>query len=116
MKDTSIHWQMRTCPVCGKEFLPAGQHSWIIGNNFSKQELVCTYSCMRKWEKNPKKRSRVCENGRRVKVRVVETGEVFNSISECARKLKTSTCSIHYSIYYGRTARGLHVERLDDND
>lgn len=115
MKQSVTPWVMRTCPVCGKEFLPAGQHSWKIGNSFSKQELVCTYSCMRKWEKNPKKRSRVCENGNKIKVRVIETGEVFDSITKCAKKLKTSTSSIHHCIYNGRTARGLHVEKVKED-
>lgn len=41
---------MRTCPICGKRFLPAPQHSWKINGKHGGGELVCRYSCMRKWE------------------------------------------------------------------
>ena len=55
MKDCYTPWlTMRTCPICGKEFLPASHHAWIIGDANWRQELVCTYSCMRKWENMPK--------------------------------------------------------------
>lgn len=55
MKECYTPWStMRTCPICGKEFLPAPQHGWKIGDVSWRQELVCTYSCMRKWEKMPK--------------------------------------------------------------
>lgn len=46
--------RMKTCPVCGKRFLPAPQHAWQIGYESEierNRNLVCTYSCMRKWEK-----------------------------------------------------------------
>lgn len=43
------------CPICGKKFVPAAQHMWKIGGwgNISgeRREVVCSYSCMRKWEK-----------------------------------------------------------------
>lgn len=54
MGEGSTFWVMRTCPICGKEFLPAAQHSWKIGNHEWRKELVCSYTCMRKWEKDPK--------------------------------------------------------------
>jgi hypothetical protein len=53
--------RMRTCPICKKRFLPAPQHAWKIGNqrdfvdtdDVGKDgKLVCTYTCMRVWEKN----------------------------------------------------------------
>ena len=115
MKPNARPWVMRTCPLCGKEFLPAGMHSWTIGNNSMTQELVCSYTCMRKWEKNPKRKNDY-SIGKKVKVRVIETGEVFDSIKQCAAKLRTSTSSIHNCIYKGRTSRGFHIEKVDEDD
>lgn len=47
--------QTETCPICGKNFVPAVEHMWKIGGwgNISgmRTERVCSYSCMRKWEK-----------------------------------------------------------------
>jgi hypothetical protein len=40
----------KKCPVCGKKFHPMPDHALRIGGEDSRQ-LVCTYSCMRKWEK-----------------------------------------------------------------
>lgn len=43
------------CPICGKKFISAADHMWKIGGwgNISgiHTERVCSYSCMRKWEK-----------------------------------------------------------------
>lgn len=41
------------CPICGKKFIPAPEHAWGIGNwgGDTRDELVCSYTCMRKWEK-----------------------------------------------------------------
>ena len=48
----TVHLQIETaeCPVCGKMFTPAPEHALKIGEAFSS-EKVCSYSCMRKWEK-----------------------------------------------------------------
>ena len=52
--------RMRTCPICKKRFLPAPEHAWRIGgrvdfvnNDYVGRDnpLVCTYTCMRVWEK-----------------------------------------------------------------
>ena len=44
------------CPECGKMFRPAVQHSYYAGGNKSK--LVCSYRCMREWDKkHPTKRN-----------------------------------------------------------
>lgn len=54
----STESRMHTCPVCGKKFLPAPEHAWKIGYESEaerNQNLVCTYSCMRKWEKEREK-------------------------------------------------------------
>lgn len=40
----------RACPVCGKKFSPLPDHALKIGKEGSRR-LVCSYSCMRKWEK-----------------------------------------------------------------
>lgn len=64
-----LHNGLVTCPICGKKFIPAPEHAWKIGkinlfkNENSNQEdrnkLVCTYSCMRKWEKENLKNTEV---------------------------------------------------------
>jgi hypothetical protein len=38
-----------TCPVCGKEFVPAPQHVYHLP--FKKYEYVCGYSCARRAQK-----------------------------------------------------------------
>lgn len=40
----------RACPICGKMFHPMPDHSLRIGGEDSRQ-LVCSYTCMRNWEK-----------------------------------------------------------------
>lgn len=40
----------RPCSQCGKIFQPMPDHALKIGDEGSRQ-LVCSYSCMRKWEK-----------------------------------------------------------------
>lgn len=40
----------RACPVCGQKFRPAPQHAWTITRR-TMPELVCSYSCMRAWER-----------------------------------------------------------------
>lgn len=46
-----------TCPVCGKRFIPAVFHSWKIYNSKKGHTYkVCGYNCMRKYEReNPPK-------------------------------------------------------------
>lgn len=65
MPNTKLHFDTkeRICPICGKNFIPAPYHYWKIGYFASDEtyneaspggceRLVCTYSCMRKWEKS----------------------------------------------------------------
>lgn len=47
---TNIHITERKCPICGKNFIAAPYHQWKIGY-YKRPKLVCSYSCMRKWEK-----------------------------------------------------------------
>jgi hypothetical protein len=47
-----------TCPICGKEFMHTSDWYWKIGNyGFeTRDEYVCSYSCMRVWEKDQEAR------------------------------------------------------------
>lgn len=44
----------KKCPVCKEMFIPAGQHVWKIKGD----RLVCSYKCMRKFEKEYGERKR----------------------------------------------------------
>ena len=107
----------RECPVCGKRFSPTIEHAYKAGTG-ANRKFVCSYTCQRAWEKNPdvlkkgikKQRS---EGNNKVAVRVVETGELFDSIVACAKGLNTSTFTVGRCIYYGKTVKGLHIERVE---
>lgn len=46
------------CPICGKNFIPAPYHQWKMINRKTKGihwVNVCSYSCMRKAEKEIEK-------------------------------------------------------------
>lgn len=105
-------WDMVTCPVCGEDFLPAPQHGWKIGEG-KKAELVCTYSCQRKWEKASEKQRETMRKPKRkrIAVRVIETGEVFESVAACAEHFNTSKTCI-YKCFRGLTYNNLHMERV----
>lgn len=47
--------QQEKCPVCGKMFKAAPEHAYHIGK--SKKRRVCTYGCMRKWQKEKAERT-----------------------------------------------------------
>ena len=104
---------MRECPVCGKMFSPAPEHSYCIGN---KQKLVCSYSCVRKWEKEPRQQRKPNHeptrnpNGTAIPVRITETGQQFGSITECAKHLGVSYSCARKMLYYGNSHNGLHLE------
>ena len=100
------------CPVCDKMFTPAAEHSYKIGEGI-KCQLVCTYTCQCNWEKDPKKPKKVCTNGQKIPVRVVETGEEYDSMTKCAKALKVSNTAIYDCIYYGKTTKGLHIEKVN---
>ena len=46
-KDYDYKFVMKKCPICGKDFHPAPQHIYKISGN----KVVCSYTCMRAWEK-----------------------------------------------------------------
>lgn len=53
----NIPWYERPlviCPICKQKFAPAVEHAWKIDTD----RLVCSYSCMRIWEKADAKKKR----------------------------------------------------------
>ena len=51
---------------------------------------------------------------RQVKVRVVETGEIFNSISECANSLGLNICNVSQCVTgVAYSHRGYHFEKVE---
>lgn len=53
MRKKSVNWwenPLTECPICKKKFAPAVEHAWKIGN-VANSKLVCSYSCMREWER-----------------------------------------------------------------
>lgn len=103
------------CPICEKMFTPAPEHSYRIDEGV-KCKLVCSYTCMRTWEKKPKKPLGTAYNGKRIPVRVVETGEEYTSFTACAKALKVSNSSVYLCVYHGRTVKGLHIEKVYPDD
>ena len=57
--DMCFSAEERICPICNKKFIPAPYHAWKIGRTVDDNDgslnytvkLVCSYTCMRKWEK-----------------------------------------------------------------
>lgn len=41
---------VKKCPVCGRQFVPAPQHSYHMP--YEKYRLVCSYGCHRKAERD----------------------------------------------------------------
>lgn len=109
MGEKFIWFSGKTCPVRGKEFMPAPQHGWLIGSELCPTP-VCSYSCQRKWEKTHTIKSRQTTN--RIPVRIVETGETFKSISACADKFGVDDSVIRHRLKTGETYSGLHIERV----
>lgn len=55
MAYVNTYWdRVRTCPVCGKTFLPAIEHSYKIRvkGDCGHNKLVCSWRCVREFEKN----------------------------------------------------------------
>lgn len=104
----------RQCPVCGKMFNPAPEHAYYIGNN--KRDLCCSYTCMR----NNEKYKTVMNVSRKRKhgtcVRVAETDEIFESISDCARHLRVSYPLVYRALMSGCTCKGYHIEAMEVGD
>lgn len=58
----SVHLTPSKCPICKKNYYPTPDHAWRIGENGKR---VCSYSCMRKWEKENHYKTRD-ESARRI--------------------------------------------------
>ena len=105
-----------TCPICGKNFNPAPEHAYHIKRG--QKNFVCSWSCMRKWEKGEVKGLKPQEvKPKRYKaVRVVETGEIFNSAKECADHLNAALSLVYKAISHRTTCHGLHIEAVWEGD
>ena len=60
---------------------------------------------------------RAYDRGRRVPprmqaVRIVETGEEFRSLSDCARGLNRSLSTVWFAVKHGSTTAGIHLEEV----
>ena len=42
---------IKVCPICKNNFIPAPQHIWKIKSSSYHFKLVCSYKCMREFEK-----------------------------------------------------------------
>lgn len=55
LEKASTEARIETCPICSKKFIPAPEHYWKIGTGEYDMDTriknVCSYSCMRKWER-----------------------------------------------------------------
>lgn len=40
-------WEPEECPVCGKKFIRAPEHIYMVTTKKGFREYVCSYSCMR---------------------------------------------------------------------
>lgn len=111
---SQIYSNEEICPVCGETYRPAPEHAYRVGNGEGK--LVCSYNCQREWEKNPKTFTTKERKWVKVYVKVIETGEIFDSIKDCANRFKTSTTTIHRCMDHGKTYKGFHFERGGRHD
>lgn len=105
-----------SCPICGKMFKPAEEHSYYIEHN--KRKLVCSYTCMRKWEKGEvaKLFAPKPKNKKYSAIRIVETGETFKSIQECAVHLKVHYSGVQRALLKGYTCHGYHIEEVKEGE
>ncbi len=99
-----------TCPICKKKFYPIDIQGW--GYRIGGNKMVCSYPCQRKWETDPDRENKLNPTRRRVPVRIVETGEVFNSVIECAARLNANGSLLSRYIRNNKAYKGLHIERV----
>ena len=105
-----------SCPVCGKMFDPAPEHSYKIGKYRNK--LVCTYTCMRKWEKGEVKKLEVQPKKSRLygAVKIVETGEIFDNCKECAKHLGAAYTGVQRAVKKGYSCKGFHIVQAKEGE
>ena len=105
----SEYYAEKICPVCGKVFYPSYLMNW--GWLTPKNVPVCSYTCQRKSENNPKSISK--PKRKRSAVRIVETGRMFESVDECAVFFNTTRQSIYNSLNLRGGKYGeFHLERV----
>lgn len=46
--DSFMNSWFKTCPICGKRFVPAPFHTYRR-NKGSRQYFFCSYRCMKQW-------------------------------------------------------------------
>ncbi len=51
---TSDVLKLHTCPICGKQFIPAPLHRYKAEDKRHRVYKLCSYSCSRKAEKSSK--------------------------------------------------------------
>lgn len=111
MKSKGDDGRVHICPQCEEEFYiaPYQEWGWLVGEG-TKPKPVCSYSCQREWEKEHTTKAK--PSRQRVAVRIVETGEVFESVAECCRRLNIKRSNLTVLADEGRTYKGLHIERV----
>lgn len=101
------------CPVCGNPFTPAPEHSYYLND---KRKLACSYTCVRKWEKN--KMMKLFDSRTAPKVfgiRIVGTDTVFGNVKECAESLEISQAYVRKLLYEKRKYKGMYLEMIRDD-
>lgn len=49
-----MEYNFKKCPICGREYIPAANHIYKI----AQHETVCSWHCVRDWEKEQEARKR----------------------------------------------------------
>ena len=108
--------QQIVCPICGKMFKPAPEHIYSVGKN--KKKLACSYTCVRKWEKGEVARlfAPKPKNKKYSAIRIVETGETFKSIQECAVHIGAAYSGVQRALLKGYTCHGYHIEEVKEGE
>lgn len=104
------------CPICGKMFKPAPEHIYSVGKN--KKKLAYSYTCVRKWEKGEVKKlfAPKVKNKKYGEIIIVETGETFKTITECAAHLKAQYSGVQRALQKGYTCHGYHIEEVKEGE
>lgn len=100
---------------CSKEYLEAAE-----SENIFKYKPEYNKKISGKYTYNKKNRifllrgDGVKKNNRNKKVAILETGEVFNSMTELSKKLKVNRATISYSIRRKNRCKGYTIELLEN--
>lgn len=103
MSKVENRYNLEVCTVCGEVFSTEYRAGWGWRDVDGKK--VCSYTCQRKSEtagkKNPQRK--------RIAVKVVETGETYASMSECAGALGICYKTVYEGIHNGKDIKGMHL-------